>query len=226
MICKSVNPDSTTYVKTCTHCGETKSASEFHKDSRIKSGIRPDCKECRRNQNNARYATNPEKYRHQKRSERDQNREKLRKQRLARYAADPQKYLSAMRKCRANNLELFRARESAYAKKNRPSRNATHAVRRATKSNATPAWLTEAQKLRIKNLYADAAWISILTGIPHQVDHIHPLKGDNFTGLHVPWNLCIIPAIDNNRKRNNPPESEADMFWPYTMKQLGGRHGA
>lgn len=34
------------------------------------------------------------------------------------------------------------------------------------------------------------------------VDHIMPLKGVNFSGLHVPWNLQLMPLSENIRKGN------------------------
>ena len=44
------------------------------------------------------------------------------------------------------------------------------------------------------------------TGIPHEVDHYYPLQGENICGLHVPWNLQIIPASENRQKHNSMPE--------------------
>ena len=45
-------------MKQCTKCGELKELSEFHKDKRMNSGVRPDCKECKRAQNKKGYEDN------------------------------------------------------------------------------------------------------------------------------------------------------------------------
>lgn len=66
---------------------------------------------------------------------------------------------------------------------------------------ATPPWVDAKE---IKKIYDDAKRISRETGIPHHVDHIWPIAHEAFCGLHVPWNLRIIPAVNNYAKRNQP----------------------
>ena len=75
-------------------------------------------------------------------------------------------------------------------------------MRRATKLKATPIWLTTEQKNQINNIYKNCLNITKQTGIKHNVDHIIPLKGKKVCGLHVPWNLQILTATENNSKNN------------------------
>lgn len=83
------------------------------------------------------------------------------------------------------------------------------AKRRAMQLNATPKWLTVAQLKEIEQFYIltkELQWLSCPTD-PLTVDHIIPLQGKNISGLHVPWNLQILPLSMNARK-NNKHESD------------------
>jgi 5-methylcytosine-specific restriction endonuclease McrA len=74
--------------------------------------------------------------------------------------------------------------------------------RYARLKQATPPWV---DRKALRSIYENAKKISKETGIPHQVDHIWPLVHECFSGLHVPWNLRIIPTPHNSSKRNTPP---------------------
>lgn len=51
-------------------------------------------------------------------------------------------------------------------------------------------------RAELRRIYELAAWFGM------HVDHIHPLKGKNFCGLHVPHNLQILMPAENMRKSN------------------------
>ena len=99
--------------------------------------------------------------------------------------AHPEKTLESGRKCYAKDPSKAAAR---YAK------------RRASQKSATPPWV-DIKLLQEK--YAIARRKTIESGSPWEVDHIVPLNGVGVCGLHVPWNLQVIPAHENRKKRNN-----------------------
>lgn len=82
-------------------------------------------------------------------------------------------------------------------------RTAIQAARHARKLNATPAWLSDKHKSDIKAIYKDARRITVESGERHEVDHIVPLVSKFVCGLHVPWNLQILPADINRAKSNH-----------------------
>jgi hypothetical protein len=87
-------------------------------------------------------------------------------------------------------------------KKNKHVYIARVAKRKAAKLKATPSWLTEKQLNDINTIYKACAKITERTGKAHHVDHIIPLQGVDVCGLHVPWNLAILPASMNLAKHN------------------------
>jgi hypothetical protein len=75
-------------------------------------------------------------------------------------------------------------------------------LRRRRFRQATPKWLTAAQRMEIRLKYRLAIELSRATGVRHAVDHIIPLQGEEVCGLHVPWNLQVIPQAENLKKSN------------------------
>ena len=123
-------------------------------------------------------------------------------------------------KWRTLNKELHKTQSKTYYEKFKNERKtkmqlwksnnldkcaAISAKRRAAKSNATPSWLTIEQLSEIQQMYSlakELAWLN-QDGSAFHVDHIIPLQGDNVCGLHVPWNLQLLPASENFKKSNN-----------------------
>jgi hypothetical protein len=120
-----------------------------------------------------------------------------------------------------NNAEKIKARGELYRSKNKLTlrerkrlgalkwrHNNPHLAaamqqkQRSTRSKRVPKWLNSLHYEEISKIYFKACQKSKQTGIKHQVDHIVPLRGKNVSGLHVPWNLQVIPALDNARKGN------------------------
>jgi hypothetical protein len=98
-----------------------------------------------------------------------------------------------------------KARKKKYNKKFRTTRRdhviSANAAYRARKLRAVPP-MTQEEKDKIRGLYAHARHLTRATGVPHHVDHIHPLKHKLFCGLHNYANLQVIPAKLNVHKQN------------------------
>jgi len=73
--------------------------------------------------------------------------------------------------------------------------------RRVSKMQRTPPWLDIVQNAEIEFTYEYCAALRSI-GLNYHVDHIVPLQGKTVSGLHVPWNLQVIPADENIRKAN------------------------
>lgn len=125
-----------------------------------------------------------------------------------RYRRNTGHKLSRQKIERAKNPELFRERLRRHYQSNKEMYAASVAARRARKLNATPDWVDLGA---IKKVYAEAQRLSLETGHPHEVDHIHPLKGKNFCGLHVHWNLQILPRYDNRSKAARLPSDNPKL---------------
>jgi hypothetical protein len=74
--------------------------------------------------------------------------------------------------------------------------------RRNKHYDATPPWLTPEQKRLIRSFYVTARRLTRETKVPYVVDHIIPLRHPLVCGLHVPWNLQVLPRVDNLLKSN------------------------
>ena len=113
------------------------------------------------------------------------------------YKANQEYSLKRMVQWRNNNREISRLASTRWAKNNPARVLANINARRARLLQAIPAW---ADLDAIGLIYEKRKQISLDTGMVHHVDHIVPLRGKLVCGLHVSWNLRIIPARDNLQK--------------------------
>lgn len=97
------------------------------------------------------------------------------------------------------NRATVNARIKNWKEANQDKVRTQTATRRALKKQAQPMWVNSSDLLRI---YGQAKRLSDMIGIVYHVDHIVPLQSESVCGLHVPWNLQIIPAWQNLQKQN------------------------
>jgi len=121
--------------------------------------------------------------------------------------ANPNKVHQYTMTSRNRNRDRYKSSYNRWQAQNRDRKNAKEAHRRAYKLQASPEWMTEEGKDDIKSMYNLAKKFEALCGIKYHVDHIVPLKGENICGLHVPWNLQLLPASTNIKKSNKTLEN-------------------
>lgn len=197
-------------AKHCTRCGELKPLSEFHVRRASKDGLTPNCKVCNTIRVQEWYAKNlarkkeyDKEYQQRpstqavKRAYTERTRAEAIVRAKAWYEANKERAAEIHRKhYEKADKELLRAKNRNWKKANPGRVNADTAKRRAVGHSATPAWC---DMKAVKDIYKS---------VPprHHVDHIVPLRNKIVCGLHVPWNLRVIPAVENHRKSNR--------WWP------------
>jgi hypothetical protein len=202
-------------LRTCTKCARELPATTeyFHRAITIikgkrYDGLRGDCRDCFKAKINAYYHGSEEVkrrfYEYGKRRKarpevREENRiyarEKKRKDRSTEEgAAKLRDYVRAWRASHPDNYARYKAYKGLT-----PQIVRKNAIQHARKLKATPPWVDlEA----IVAFYMIAKGMTEATGIRYSVDHIMPLKGKTSSGLNVPWNLQVIPLLDNIKKGN------------------------
>lgn len=191
--------------KKCWSCGGVKKLSSFRRRQRSRDGRDDRCAKCALVYE-ARY--------------REKNREKIRayqrtfhKEHARERDARVKKWLVENKQRRKDwdkkNAQHHRELYRTWYKKNSQRVVARKAIRRAMKLKATPPWVRIDDFITI---YEQCKSLSKRTGKNFQVDHIWPLKGDNFCGLHVPWNLQILTSELNQSKKNKRPDAPELAF--------------
>ena len=105
-----------------------------------------------------------------------------------------------IKKWSQENPERKRQNDKAWVAANKERAHSLKAKYRAARRQACPPWVDDEHMARIHEIYRLRREISDRTGVVHEVDHIVPLQGKIVCGLHVWWNLRVIPREENNRR--------------------------
>ncbi len=160
--------------KTCTKCKEDKPRTEFASDKSRGDGLSYRCRECD-------YAY-------------------TRLKRIAR----PDLNRARTKRCYEKYIEIRRAagrlQQVEWRKKNVGLKMAQRRQAKQHIAQATPAW-SDAKAVAAIYLAA-RKWNEANPEAQVHVDHEVPLRGKRVSGLHVPANLRILPAVVNLQKHN------------------------
>ena len=174
-------------AKVCSKCKKEKPLDSFHKGKGYRFGVKSTCKVCCKFIDSERYSEKKDQISANNLRWKKENPEKVKEIQSRSRQKNQVKRNETLRSWRVENPDKVRQHQAS---------------RRASKLNATPDWLTGPQKAHIARTYTLAKLMEDITNAPHHVDHIVPLQGENICGLHVPWNLQVLPARDNLRKGN------------------------
>lgn len=116
------------------------------------------------------------------------------------YAANKDRKRAYDEKRRIENRQLYRDASKRFRQSNPGRKNADTNRRRTAIAHRKPTWI---QGNELIAFYESAARVSKCLQIPHEIDHIIPLRGKAVSGLHVPGNLRVFPARLNNLKNNH-----------------------
>jgi hypothetical protein len=119
------------------------------------------------------------------------------------YANHTEKLIARARKFYTENAVAARVQKQEYQRNNLHVYAKINAKRKAAKLKRTPAWLSSDDHWMVEQAYELAALRTKMFGFSWHVDHILPLQGKTVSGLHTPYNLQVIPGVENVRKSNS-----------------------
>lgn len=185
-----------TIYKRCNNCCQEKSSDLFYKDATKRDGLSHFCKDCTKEKRKQHYKTNKSDI--LERNKKWQQSDIGKSYNTKWYRTDKGK--AQVAKYRERNSGRVKQTMSEYYQNNKDRFYESAAKRDFVVSRATPPW---ADLSKIRKLVRERERITAETGIPHHLDHIVPLQGENVSGLHCEDNLQIITARENLSKGNS-----------------------
>ena len=185
----------------CYRCGESKPETAFYTDKSRQTGYSSRCRTCAIADAKAVQANDPGRKQYMRKYY-EAHETQWKRYGRKRYQAVRREMIAAARKWRQANTERHNASCQKYRTANPEKRAAWGAERRAAQTQRTPPWLNQAYRAEIEGVYHFAKIMERITGQKYHVDHVEPLQGKDVSGLHVPWNLQVLPARDNAAKGN------------------------
>lgn len=198
----------------------------FNKAKWLRSGLRPDCKDCYSTWKKAYWAAQPKSDAALRQRENallaSSGRRRCKECAEVKRRSPEDFAVTASGVWQTTCRECDRARVRRWAEENGDRYKATAAAswasRHARKKRRTLR-LSAEHSQQLREIYAECRKRNKHKPRAWHVDHIVPMSGKNVSGLHVPWNLRIVPAAVNTRKANKWMSEESCSSGAGTAEQ-------